>query len=357
MKLLIAAGGTGGHVYPALAVAEELQTRGQLSRVGWVGDPHRIEGRVVRQHPWIEFYPLPSHGINRGQPWTWPDSFARVFRGFLRAIAIVRRFQPDAVVGTGGHASFAPLLAAWFLRVPTVIHEQNARMGLSNRILARIADRVLLSFPETRGVPPRRQTEVTGNPVRRAVASVSAQLGDELLVVGGSQGSRSLVDVMVRLAPELARAPQFRMRLVVGNAAPVEDVAKSLARCGVKAEVVRYAEPFADALARARLVVARAGATTAAEVAVAGRPTVFVPWTGAADGHQDDNARTMACSGGCVVVSEQAAPRELGDLVRKLWTDGEKLRDMASAVRAWARPDAAQKVAEALVALVEGVRA
>ncbi len=356
MKVLVAAGGTGGHIYPALAVVEELQNRGLLSRIGWVGDPHRLEERVVRRLSWMEFYPLSSHGIDRRRPWTWPGSLLRTMGGLLRAIAIVRRFEPDVVFGTGGHAAFSPLVAAWFLRIPTVIHEQNARMGLSNRLLARIADRVLLSYPETHGVPPRARAEVTGNPVRNEVNSVPPQLGGELLVVGGSQGSRCLIEAMLRAAPELARTPRLRMRVVVGNAAPVEDVAESLARAGVTAEVVRYVEPFADALAEARLVVARAGATTVAEVAAAGRPTVFVPWNGAANRHQHANARVMARSGGCLVLTEEVALRGLGELVTELWADDLKLRDMASAARALARPDAGRRVAEALLALVEDKR-
>lgn len=356
MKLLVAAGGTGGHIYPAVAVVEELRARGLISRVAWIGDPHRLEGAVVRQRPWIEFLPLASQGINRRRPWLWPAAVARASAASARATGLVRRFGPDIVFGTGGHAAFSPVLAAWCLRVPTVIHEQNARMGLANRLLARVVNRVLLSHPDTQGVPPWVRTRVTGNPVRSDVAAISSQLGDELLVVGGSRGARGLIQAVVHAAPELARVPQLRMRLVVGNAAPVEDVASSLAGSGVVAEVVSYAEPFADALSRARLVVARAGATTAAEVAAAGRPTVFVPWDGAAHSHQHDNARAMARSGGGIVVTEEVARRRLGELVTELWADDKKLSDMASAARALARPDAARAAAEELFAVVEEAR-
>lgn len=353
MRILVAAGGTGGHIYPALAVAEELRACGQISRIAWIGDPQRLEGTVVRRHPWIEFLALSSQGIHRRRPWLWPGSLVRTFRGFLQAINLVRRFEPDVVFGTGGHAAFSPILAAWCLRVPTAIHEQNARMGLANRLLARVADRVFLSYPTTHSVPPRARFRVTGNPVHSEVVAISSQLGDELLVVGGSRGSRSLIEAVVRAAPDLARIPQLRMRLVVGNAAPIEDVADSLARSGVTAEVIRYAEPFAGVLARARLVVARAGATTAAEVAAAGRPTVFVPWNGAAGNHQNDNARMMVQNGGGVMVTEEDARHGLGELVAELWADDQRLCDMASAGRALARPDAARTVARALLALVE----
>lgn len=356
MRILVAAGGTGGHVYPALAVLEELRSRGAVSRVGWVGNRQGLEGKVVQQHPWIEILNLPSQGLDRRRPWTWPVSLLRVVGGLLLALRIVRRFRPDLVFGTGGHASLSPLVAGWILRVPTVIQEQNARMGLANRVLSRIADLVLLSFSKTHGVPPRARTCVTGNPVRRDVTKIPAQLGDELLVVGGSLGSRSLVEAMVRAAPDLARTPGLRMRLVVGRAAPVEDVTAALAQAGLEAEVVSYADPFTDVLSRARLVVARAGATTAAEVAVAGRPAVFVPWAGAAGRHQHANAQEMARAGGCVVVDEGPARCDLGRIVSGLWSDDRRLRVMASAARAAARPDAARQAADALLALVEGRR-
>ena len=356
MRILVAAGGTGGHVYPALAVLEELRSRGVVSRIGWVGNRHGVEGKVAQQYPWIELLNLPSQGLDRRRPWTWPASLLRAFGGLLRALRIVRRFRADLVFGTGGHASLSPLIAGWILRVPTVIQEQNARMGLANRVLSRIADLVLLSFSATHGVPRQARARVTGNPVRRNVTEVHPQLGDELLVVGGSLGSRSLVEAMIRAAPELARTPGFRMRLVVGRSAPVEEVTASLAQAGVRAEVVRYAEPFADALSQARLVVARAGATTAAEVAVAGRPAVFVPWDGAAGRHQHANAQEMARAGGCVVVDEGPASCDLGRILSGLWSDDRRLRVMASAARAAARPDAARQAADALLALVEGRR-
>ncbi|QAA77326.1 MAG: UDP-N-acetylglucosamine--N-acetylmuramyl-(pentapeptide) pyrophosphoryl-undecaprenol N-acetylglucosamine transferase [Candidatus Bipolaricaulis sibiricus] len=356
MKVLVAAGGTGGHVYPALAVVEELRANGALSRCAWVGNPHGLEQRAVALHPWIEFLPLSSRGIDRRRPWTWPLSFAQTLTRVVRALVMVRRFDPDVVLGTGGHAAFAPLVAAWLLGIPTAIHEQNVRMGLSNRLLARRADVVLLSYPTTRGVPRQARVQVIGNPVRRSVRDVPRHLGEELLVVGGSLGSRRLVEAMVQVAPELAQTPGLRMRVVVGQAAPVGDVTRALAEAGVPAEVVQYAEPFAEALSRARLVVARAGATTVAEVAAAGRPAVFVPWDGATDRHQHDNAWAMAQAGGCRVVTEDAVARDLGGVVRELWNDDQRLRDMAFAARAAARPDAARLAAQALIALVEGAR-
>lgn len=353
MKVLVAAGGTGGHIYPALAVLEEIRARANLSGVGWVGNPAGLEARILHDYPWIEFLPVPSRGFDRARPWTWPGSVLRAVVGVVRAAAIVRWFRPDVVLGTGGHAAFSPVMAAWLLRVPTAIQEQNARIGLANRILARLVDLVLLSFPATQGIPRRARVRMTGNPVRSEVVRIPNELGDELLVVGGSLGSRVLVDAMVRVAPDLARTPGLRMRLVVGESAPVEEVERALAQAGITAEVVRYVERFSDALSRARLVVARAGATTVAELAAAGRPAVFVPWNGAAERHQHDNAWAMARAGGCLVVEDEDLTRNFGELVTELWGDEQRLLDMALAARTAARPDAARLAAEALLSLVE----
>ncbi|MCX7750122.1 MAG: undecaprenyldiphospho-muramoylpentapeptide beta-N-acetylglucosaminyltransferase [Candidatus Bipolaricaulota bacterium] len=353
MRLVVAAGGTGGHVYPALAILDELRARGELVEAAWIGTPHGIEARVVGSRAGIQFVALPSRGLDRRRPWTWPGTLVGAASRFVRSLALLRRFRPDAVLGTGGHAALAPLLAARLLGIPCAVHEQNARMGLANRILARLGCLVLLSFPQTQGVPRAARTLVTGNPVRREIALLSPELGDELLVVGGSRGARALVDAVLRAAPELARTPGLQLRLVVGSAAPVEGVAQALARAGVRAEVVPYADPFSDALARARLVVARAGATTAAELAAAGRPAVLIPWAGAADGHQEENARAWAQAGGALVLPETAAHERLGSTVTRLWTDERTLRAMAAAARAAARPDAARRAAEALRALAK----
>jgi UDP-N-acetylglucosamine--N-acetylmuramyl-(pentapeptide) pyrophosphoryl-undecaprenol N-acetylglucosamine transferase len=357
MRALVAGGGTGGHVYPALAVLEELRAGGNLSHAGWVGNPAGLEAKILRNRLWIEFFPLPSRGVDRRRPWTWPGRLLQVLVSVARAIAIVRRFRPDVVLGAGGHAAFAPVVAGRVLRVPTAVLEQNARMGLANRVLSRLVDLVLLSFPATTGVPRRARVRVTGNPVRGEVARVPHALGDELLVVGGSLGSRPLVEAMVRAAPDLARSPGLRLRLVVGESVPVDEVERELAQAGVTAEVVRYVDRFAEALSRARLVVARAGATTVAELAAAGRPAVFVPWAGAAENHQHDNAWAAARSGGCLVVEDRDLTRpDFGNRVTELWLDERRLRDMAKAARISARPDAARLAATALLALVEGKR-
>lgn len=356
MRVLVAAGGSGGHIYPALAVLEELRSSGRLSAAGWVGRPNGMEARILSGYPWVEFFALPSRGLARTRPWTWPGALLQTGLGVVRAVRIVRRFRPDVVLGMGGYPAFAPGVAAKLLGVPVAIHEQNARMGLVNRMLTPLADLVLLSFPVTGGAPRRKRgVFVTGNPVRADIVRPRRVLGDELLVMGGSWGSRGLVDAIVRAAPALAQVPGLRLRVVVGEAAPPEEVAQRLRAAGLgQAEVIRYTDQVGEALSRARLVVARAGATTVAELAAAGCPAVLIPWGAAADGHQHANAHALAEAGGCVLIEDRVlVGLDLGALVSQLWRDEAKLAAMAAGARLAGRPDAAQRVAEALVRLTE----
>lgn len=358
MRVLIAAGGSAGHVYPGLAVLEELRAMGALEAAGWIGTPQGIETRIVEKYPWIKFFPLPCRGLDRRRPWSWPGFLLSTLASLPRALAILRRFQPHVVLGMGGYPSFSPVLAAFVLGIPRAIHEQNAALGLANRLLLPLVSRVFLSFPDTTGVPRTAEVLVTGNPVRREFLRVPHQKGDELIVVGGSQGSRSLVEATLRAAPALARLPGLRLRLLVGRAADPRRVEARLREAGLfRVQVERYTERMPEALARARLVLARAGASTVAELAASGRPAILVPWPAAAGGHQEANAQALAARGGCLLLRERELKRaDLGELIARLWRDGKRLREMGRAARRAARPEAARAVAEALLELGKGGR-
>ncbi len=352
MRVLVAAGGSGGHVYPALAVMEELRRRGKLTQVAWVGNPDGIEAKITGEYSWVSFLPLAGQGLPRRKPWRWPLALATALWSVVKAVRLVRNFRPHVVLGMGGYPAFAPVVAAALLRVPVVLHEQNARLGLVNRVLSTFADEMLLSFPETQGVG-RRPARPTGNPVREEIAALGQRpgLGRELLVFGGSQGSRVLVDAALRAAPRLAELSDMRMRVVVGRASDGDEVRRRLQDSGVvNVDVVEYEPDMARALGRARLVLARAGATTVAELAAAGRPAILVPWSGAAAGHQAWNARALADRRASVVMGDEELRRtNLGDLVARLWQDSEELEAMSVAARTVACPDAAGRVADALV--------
>lgn len=352
MRVLVAAGGSGGHVFPALAVLEELRQRGRVSALGWIGNPRGLEGTIAKSRPWIEFLPLVTQGLPRDRPWAWPKALLRQGQAVRLAARLLREFQPDVVLAMGGYPSVAPVLAAKGLGIPVALHEQNAVMGLANRFLSRFADLVLLSFPRTLGCPRGAKTLVTGVPVRPEIARVPGTLGKELLVLGGSLGSRKLLEAVLEAAPRLSEIPGFRVELITGRAGDPAELARRLRENGIWAEARAFTERVEMFLARARLVLSRAGASTLAELSCAGRPGILVPWEGAAHRHQEINAAYAAACGGFLLLRErELSAQRLSDLLASLWNDEERLMRLSAAARAWAKPDAARRVAQALEAL------
>ncbi len=358
LRVLVAGGGSGGHVSPGLAVLEALREEGMLAAAGWIGTARGIEVEILRHYPWVEFYPLPMRGFDRQRPWTWPSFLAATLASLPLAVGVLRRFRPEVVLGMGGYPSFAPIVAAALLGIPRAIHEQNATMGLANRVLSRISSRVLLSFAGTSRVPRGLDNVVvTGLPVRRGFRSKGREPeGRELVVMGGSQGSRALVEATLRAAPVLARLPDLKLRILVGKAADPAWVSSRLREAGLREfEVESYTTRMPELLRGARLVVARAGASTVAELAALGKPSVLVPWEAAAGGHQAANARALARLGGCVLLPEGELRRvDLGEFIARLWRDEDRLEEMSSAARLASRPNAAQRVAAELVELAKG---
>jgi UDP-N-acetylglucosamine--N-acetylmuramyl-(pentapeptide) pyrophosphoryl-undecaprenol N-acetylglucosamine transferase len=348
MRVLVAAGGSGGHVFPALAVLEELYREGRHC-LGWIGAPKGLEARVAASRSWIEFFPLNSRGLPRKRPWAWPGAVFQDLRALAQAKRIIREFQPDVVLAMGGYPSVAPVLAAKALGIPVALHEQNAVMGLANCFLARFSDLVLLAFPHTQGCPRGARVRVTGTPVRRAITAIPESLGEKFLVLGGSLGSKTLVEAVVAMAPKLATIRDFRVHLVVGRAGDPKELAQRLRAKGIYVEAQAFTERVEELLAQARLVLARAGGSTVAELACAGRPAILVPWEGAAHGHQLKNAEYVSKEGGFLLVRERELfSSGLAGLVEELWADGKKLQGLSAAVRAQARPDAAREVVKAL---------
>jgi UDP-N-acetylglucosamine--N-acetylmuramyl-(pentapeptide) pyrophosphoryl-undecaprenol N-acetylglucosamine transferase len=353
--LLVMAGGTGGHVYPALAVVEVLAAEGW--RIVWLGTRTGLEARVVPARG-IPLFPLAIGGV-RGK-----GGMARLLLPFFLLVAFFQSARvlfsqrPDVVLGMGGYASFpGGLMAALFAR-PLVIHEQNAVAGLANRLLACLADRVLVGFPQAfRGrhdapIGCRRvETTWTGNPVRQAIADLpppAARYGERsgplrLLVVGGSLGAKALNDTVPQALACLD--PPARPAVVhQAGEKHAETVRATYARLGVAAEVLPFIEDMAARLAEADLVICRAGALTIAELAAAGVAAVLVPYPHAVDDHQTANAAFLAEAGAAVLLPQSALTVEgLAKLIRE--ASRERLAAMAEKARAVHRADAAQRVA------------
>lgn len=354
-KILLTTGGTGGHIFPALAVAEELRRRRPGANLLFVGSLYGPEGRLCAQAG-IPFAGLPVRGF-LGRGVRALGAAARMSLAVGRAVALVRGFRPDAVAGFGGYAAFAPMLAGRLLGVPCLLHEQNAVAGASNRLLARLARKVCVSLPDTRGFPPEKCV-LTGNPVRAAIAGVAQRRGNEsgrgtrrLLVLGGSQGARSLNLLLPGLLERL-RADDVEIRHQCGERELAATRAAYAEHGYAPSCVSAFIDDMAEAYAWADLVLCRAGASTVAEVCAAGLPSVLVPFPAAVHDHQTRNAAVLARAGAALLVQERDfGSTDMGALLGDLLRDAARRDAMARAALTLACPEAAAAVADALEAV------
>ena len=346
----IAAGGTGGHVYPGLAVAEELRQRG--CEVVWIGTRYGLEGQVVtqRQFPveWLETRALRGKGwvAKLAMPW-------RLARAVYTAARIIGRQRPDVVLGMGAYIAGPVGIAAWLMRVPLVIHEQNAVAGLANRLLAPLCQRVLTGSSAVMS----KRGEHVGNPVRGEITRLvppeqryaRRQGPPRLLVLGGSQGAQALNRaVPAAMAKWPADLPLPRIVHQAGEKT-MHEAQEGYHQAGIEAEVVPFVEDMAGAYEWADLVVARAGALTVAELAAAGSPAVLVPLPWAVDDHQRVNAELLGQAGGARVLPQAAIENgQLALLLPQLLGDRQRLQlqKMGEAARSVAIFNAAERVAE-----------
>jgi UDP-N-acetylglucosamine--N-acetylmuramyl-(pentapeptide) pyrophosphoryl-undecaprenol N-acetylglucosamine transferase len=361
MRILIAGGGTGGHTSPAVAIIEELQRRDPRLMVQWVGRRGNIEERVCRNLS-IPFRSVPIEGWPRRKRLRKAWAAAKFAYSIARCLAYVKRFKPQVAIGVGGYASLPALYAAQRLGVPTVLHEQNKRLGMANAILAPKATRVLLSYPETSGEYPREKARVVGNPVRAGfMAPPGAREARErfglapdvpvVLVFGGSQGAHSLnealKDALGRFNPDEA---QFIWAAGNNDIAEARRVAEQAA---VRTACFAFIDDMPGACAAADIVVGRSGASSTAELAVLGKPSILVPYPHATDNHQEANARAFESAGAAVVLLDHECTGErLAAEVRALLHDRDRLAAMGRAAASLAKPGAAETIADEVLALV-----
>jgi UDP-N-acetylglucosamine--N-acetylmuramyl-(pentapeptide) pyrophosphoryl-undecaprenol N-acetylglucosamine transferase len=351
-RVLVMAGGTGGHVFPALAVAEALRARGL--EIVWIGTRLGLEARVVPaagiRLEWISIGGLRGKGLV-----TRLLAPLRVGLAVLQALRIVLRVKPAVVLGMGGYAAGPGGLAARLARRPLVLHEQNAIAGSTNRILSRLARRVLAAFPGA--FPIGVHAEVVGNPVRSAIAALPAPdqrlAGREgplrLLVLGGSQGALALNQAVPEALARLPVDARPEVRHQAGRNT-LEAARKAYQRFGIEAEVAEFIDDMAEAYGWADLAICRAGALTVSELAAAGVPAVLVPFPAAVDDHQTLNGGYLVAAGGAVLVPEhQLNADRLARLLAGLLADRGRLLDMARRARGAARPRALAEIEQALL--------
>jgi UDP-N-acetylglucosamine--N-acetylmuramyl-(pentapeptide) pyrophosphoryl-undecaprenol N-acetylglucosamine transferase len=350
---VLAAGGTGGHMIPAHALAEELMRRGH--RAALITDDRGA--RIPGLFDGVPVHVLPA-GRLAGGPLGWLRAVRATLTGRAMASRLYETFQPSAVIGFGGYPALPALMAARGDRIPTLIHEQNAVLGRVNRLMAGKVDAIATAYERVAKLAAslEAKTHLVGNPVRDEVLALRDQpypaLGEEgifrVLVTGGSQGASILAEVV----PEgLAMLPEhFRRRLQVTQQCRPEDIAEvraAYARLGIPADLATYITDMPEKLAWSHLIVARAGASTIAELTAAGRPAILIPLPGATDDHQSANAREMARAGGARMIAQKNfTPVELAKQMQKLGLDPSALANAAAKARAVGRPDAARDLAD-----------
>ena len=315
---LIMAGGTGGHIFPGLAVAQELRARGW--RVHWLGAPGSMESRIVPPHGFaletIDFSGVRGKGLL-----TLALLPLRLLRAFWQALAVVRRVKPDVVVGLGGYISFPGGMMAVLAGKPLVLHEQNSVAGMANKVLAGVADRVFTAFPDV-----FKKAQWVGNPLRAAftqqagpVERFAARTGPlRLLVVGGSLGARALNEIVPQA---LALLPADQRPAVVhqSGAAQIDALRANYQAAGVHAELTPFIDDTASAFAHADIIVCRAGASTVTEIAAVGAAAVFVPFPSAVDDHQTANAQFLVqAGGGWLLQQRDLSPQGLAQMLQNM---------------------------------------
>jgi len=341
------AGGTGGHVYPALAVAHALQAASQP--VVWLGTHRGLESRVVPAAgiavEWISIGGLRGKGLT-----TLLAAPFKLLLALAQSLRVVARHKPAAVLGMGGFVTGPGGVAAWLLRRPLVIHEQNAVAGLTNRLLARLARVVLQAFPGS--FLASSNAETVGNPVRAEIAAVptpDVRLAERtgrarMLVIGGSLGARALNRTVPAALARLPESERPQVRHQTGERTAREATA-AYAEAGVEAELLTYVEDMAEAYAWADVIVCRAGALTVAEVAAVGVPAIFIPFPAAVDDHQTANARDLVDAGAAALIQEaNLSPDGLAALLSEWLSDRSALLKRARLAREQARPDALRRI-------------
>lgn len=352
-KIVIMAGGTGGHVFPGLAVAHRLQADDW--QVHWLGTPDRMEAELVPAHGFpIEFINirgLRNHGLVRKLLAPF-----QIIKAILQALVILRRIKPDVVLGMGGYAAGPGGVAAKLLGIPLVLHEQNAAAGLTNRLLAKIASRILMGFEGA--FPLTERSRVVGNPVRDEFLQLAQQplkhyqAGAvlKILIVGGSLGARALNQVVPNALAKLNQV-EIRHQSGKGNASQVTDLYQSLGVTTVT--VSEFISDMSAAYDWADLLICRAGALTVAEVAAAGIPAVFIPLPHAVDDHQTRNAESLTSRGAAVLMPQKEMTADkLAALIAQWQSDPRQLQKMAQLSRAAAILNATDRVVSECKALI-----
>ncbi|MDD5475858.1 MAG: undecaprenyldiphospho-muramoylpentapeptide beta-N-acetylglucosaminyltransferase [Syntrophales bacterium] len=361
VKIIIAGGGTGGHVFPALALADEFLRCSEGNEVLFVGSERGLEAKIMPERGY-NLRTISIAGVKGKGLFGSLRGLARIPRSMVQSWLIIREFRPGLVLGVGGYASGPVVMAAHLMGIKTAIAEQNAAPGLANNILGRFANRIFVSFEETKDWFPIRRVIHTGNPVRYGfVTSAAGEKRDEklftILVFGGSQGASGINRLVLEAVPHLLDLKGCLRIIHQTGEAEGGKVAEFYKESGINAEVHSFIDDMPGAYGLADLLVCRAGATSIAEITAAGKAAILIPYPHAAGDHQVLNARVLVNRGAAEMIEEKNCTGEvLSSRLRDLYGNPEKLRDMEKASKALGNPDAAGKIVDYCLELAEKVR-
>jgi UDP-N-acetylglucosamine--N-acetylmuramyl-(pentapeptide) pyrophosphoryl-undecaprenol N-acetylglucosamine transferase len=362
MRVVIAGGGTGGHLYPGLALAEELKKRSRDTEIVFMGTENGIESRVIPNEGY-HIKLIPSEGFVGVSLLRKTRSSVKLVKALKESYNYLKDISPDVVVGSGGYASFAPLIGAWLLSIPVMILEQNNIPGRANRLLAHIARAVCITYQESMAYFPREKVHLTGNPVRKGLLNCNGSGCMELFsleegvftvfIFGGSAGAasinRTVVDALQYLL-DIKDEVQFLHQTGVKDFKFVRDAYRSY---GYRGTVTPFIYQMPEAYAVADVVVSRAGATTLSEICVSGKPSILIPYPYATDNHQEMNARRLESAGAAVVITDRELSGErLAEEIRRLYREEGLREGMKKKALALGRPDAVKRIADIALSLI-----
>ncbi|MFT3921274.1 MAG: undecaprenyldiphospho-muramoylpentapeptide beta-N-acetylglucosaminyltransferase [Myxococcales bacterium] len=363
-RIILAGGGTGGHLFPGIAVFEELRRREPELEAIFVGTARGIETKVIPQigERLVCLDVGPLKGRTRTE---FAKNLAGLPQAGVEAAKLLRSFRPSLVLGMGGYAAGPMVGAAALLGIPTVLLEQNAHVGLTNRLLARVVDRAYLSFDETQRYFPGGRGRVVGNPIRRSFVGLGNMArmdpagfemrARKILVMGGSQGARALNQVVPEALARAGLASRGVEIVHQAGHAMADAVRAKYESLGLSAHVTPFIDDMAKVYASSALVIGRAGASSLAEICAVGRPSILIPFPAAADDHQWHNAQALASRGAAVAIREaELTPELLAEHVARLLSQPELRRSMADAARSMGRPDAAAAIVDDLLSWLGG---
>ena len=346
MRLVLAGGGTGGHLFPGIAIAEEALRRESTSEILFIGAPYGLDSKIVPAHHFsLEI--IPVGGLKRVGIAQQLKTFSLLQIAILKSVAILKRFDPDAVIGLGGYSAGPVILAAKLLRVPTGILENNTIPGFTNKQLSKVVDHVFVAFEEAKGKFPAKKIILSGNPVRGSISTTPLPPKEEFTIgiLGGSQGARRLNQIIVQTLPLLDPSIKIIHQTGVHD---IQWVKEGYDQINRQAEVIPFVDDMASFYKKISLAICRAGATTISELAAAGRPAIFIPFPFAADDHQTWNAKAIEkLGGGRVIIQDQLTPRGLVSIVNHFRSHYDELVQMAKKIQVFHHAQATQTILNA----------